>query len=178
MEVALALDVESDTDDCQVNWSSLTGTVPLCQKPRACLQLGGVCVTLSGRWRAPMTTSSEMEVALRSSRTRTTVPSRMSCRSAHRPASGRSRRPSRSSPCARPDSPCPCQRRRRTRHRAHGARGACWCRRGRCWRSARRQPACGAGKLAALGSSTRSSCRRGVEPGARHLDLHAEGTQQ
>ena len=51
--------------------------------------------------RTPITTSSEIEVALRSSRTRTTVPSRMS-RTIGSPQAGVPRRPSRSSPCARP----------------------------------------------------------------------------
>jgi hypothetical protein len=55
------------------------------------------------------TTRSEIEVALRSSRTRTTVPSRIR-QSALRQASGRSRRPSRSSPCAKPGSPQFCDR--------------------------------------------------------------------
>ena len=129
--------------------------------------------------RTPMTTSSEMEVALRSSRTRTTVPSRMS-RTIGSSASERAfQRPSRSSPCARPGSPCPCRPRRRTAPPSPGAPGGYWCRPGRCRRSARRQPAYGADRPAVPNSSTPSSCPWGRQPGSGDFNLNpAKGPQQ
>ena len=88
-----------------------------------------------------------------SSRTRTTVRPESAARSALRSTSGCSTHPNRSSPCAKPGSPCPCPQRRQTGRLAHAAPGACWCQPDSCPRSARRRPACGAGKPASPGSS-------------------------
>jgi hypothetical protein len=71
--------------------------------------------------RTPRTTSSEIAVALWSSRTSTTVPSRISRTTGSSASERASQAPSRPSPCAKPGSPCPCSWRRRTVPSRHGA---------------------------------------------------------
>ena len=125
--------------------------------------------------------ASEMEVAFLSSRTRTTVPSRMS----RMIGSSVSERgvpgvpiAFRLAPC--PADRCPCRPRRRTAHPTPGAPGACWSPKDRRRRSARRRPSCGADRRAEIGSSTRASCHhRPCQPGARDGDPGlAEGSGQ
>jgi hypothetical protein len=89
--------------------------------------------------RTPMTTSSEMAVALRSSRTHGAVQ--------NQPYDWllRQRTGVRGVPvalhlAARSGSPCPCRLPRRTRPRAFGEPGVCWCRRNSSKQSARRRP--------------------------------------
>jgi len=84
-------------------------------------------------------------------------------------ASGHSRRPSRSSPCARPGSPCPCRSHRGTGLRERGAHGAYWCQPDSSWRSQHRRPACDAGRPAARDSSTRWSRPREYSAGRAAL---------
>src|SRR5579883_464376 len=115
-----------------------------------------------------MTTSSEMAVALRSSRTRTTVPSRIN-RTIGSSASERAFQASQSLFTLRHVRPCPW--RRQTGRRAPGAPGACWCRPDRCWRSARRGQRATLISPQCLALPFRRLARGRVQPGARHRDL-------